>query len=1017
MRKKRRNKNVDYILANGGPIVKEGTTYIPIKTKPLYKNSDGSYSNEVSMSFSDDNGSWIIPTFFDGNVHSADDAIKRFYKTGEHLGAFNNDEDVQRGANLREYMNNLYSPLIGPNKDGKYANGGIAPITQLINAGAILGENLVDNAIPDQKDRINVDGLTGKGFFKGAGMGAQIGTTLLPGIGTVAGTVIGGAAGALIANNKANKAAKINKDNLISQYYYALGGKLLDKDNLMGNQLSEFEGATHEEGGIKLTNNAEVEDGEVKWKDYIFSDRLTLGKDKKTFAQRAKSIKSKYKGRENDSMANEAMEIELNRLMQENEVRRLQEEESANNRKYANGGPNNPPTTADSLALYNNTLAVKDYYEKSGKYLKSRISGDLVKQWKIGSGPFEKALATDLYDFGQLKSTRTPNGDIRLSPDNYFKPLDSNRFYKRESASGILDTRAPMSLYDKRILPTVMGYYDNVDKKDPLYGDNVNIYQYDPIAVKPWHMSTEAEKKIKREKYGQNASNAQTKIEEIKASTKPNITSSTKNVEQKPSVPSFIPKTADRLEPRTPNLNDVNIPKPNYNFEIPPIEPEPKMQKYYLGLDAKNEELRLSGKPYFTRNKRGHIIYIPSGDLKANDPIRGEKDGGKPRVGYLDGEGTVDDFAYGGKLYAGGPFKFTYDNYDKPFPVDAGTFRGSIGNYGGNEPIDFTDLGNYQMLNADNIPSYNKFSSGLFDSNVYNPDGTVKSKVSTPSNSYGNINMPYIGDVMNSDKNFIGNTDFNNLGSYEMLGQRDPKNITSITPKSINTIGSKTANELPQSQLPEGLGDFLNTHSSNNRNSSKFGMPEAALISSNLAAFDNMLKSMSPAVTKFDRLKLDRLNLQEARDLNARNEAQARAVTQSNIRSNATSSGQALSNLATANAALSNNRMNADIGTFLQEKQYNTGVSNQERSANNQISMQEVIANEQNKANAQSVGNLGLANMGLNNQGYFKDKTAIAENLKYNEQLRNLINQMFPNYTFGTDDATDQIIIKFLGGK
>jgi hypothetical protein len=84
----------------------KGTRYIPQGEYPTYKNEDGSYSNEVSVGFSDQNGSWLIPSFFDGQHHDTETAIKRFYKTGEHLGRFANDADAEKGAVERERLNN-----------------------------------------------------------------------------------------------------------------------------------------------------------------------------------------------------------------------------------------------------------------------------------------------------------------------------------------------------------------------------------------------------------------------------------------------------------------------------------------------------------------------------------------------------------------------------------------------------------------------------------------------------------------------------------------------------------------------------------------------------------------------------------------------------------------------------------------------------------------------------------------------------------------------------------------------
>lgn len=44
--------------------------------------------------------------------------------------------------------------------------------------------------------------------------------------------------------------------------------------------IAEYDGLTHEQGGIPIGNHAEVEDGEFKYKDMIFSNALTYEKEK-----------------------------------------------------------------------------------------------------------------------------------------------------------------------------------------------------------------------------------------------------------------------------------------------------------------------------------------------------------------------------------------------------------------------------------------------------------------------------------------------------------------------------------------------------------------------------------------------------------------------------------------------------------------------------------------------------------------------------------------------------------------
>jgi hypothetical protein len=91
-----------------------------------------------------------------------------------------------------------------------------------------------------------------------------------------------------------------------------------------GGMLNEFQGPTHEQGGIQLQGGAaEVEGGETSMLagagQMVFSDSLIVPGTKETFAQASKRIEAKYKRRGDDSYANAAKERELARLAQKQE--------------------------------------------------------------------------------------------------------------------------------------------------------------------------------------------------------------------------------------------------------------------------------------------------------------------------------------------------------------------------------------------------------------------------------------------------------------------------------------------------------------------------------------------------------------------------------------------------------------------------------------------------------------------------------------------------------------------------
>lgn len=106
---------------------------------------------------------------------------------------------------------------------------------------------------------------------------------------------------------------------------------------------NDYMGQTHEgpDGGIPIDASGNpsvqsnqqpvglVENGEVGFDRFIFSDKLKLPKSKETFADKAKSIKSKYKKRlgedfkGNDKYAKEALELELTSLSEQQEELKL----------------------------------------------------------------------------------------------------------------------------------------------------------------------------------------------------------------------------------------------------------------------------------------------------------------------------------------------------------------------------------------------------------------------------------------------------------------------------------------------------------------------------------------------------------------------------------------------------------------------------------------------------------------------------------------------------------------------
>lgn len=204
----------------------------------------------------------------------------------------------------------------------KYLDGGSLSPTQFLS---LLGTT-ADGLDPGNQYGRQTTATT---TFKGATSGAALGTSILPGVGTVAGAVIGGTLG-YIKGNKAKKAENSMKFNqglaeqqnqlkrssaalsldpaLVTgrpgEEFYASGGFLKNRYTLtkaqggllkpMSEDSAEVQGPSHEQGGVDLPQfQSEVEGGESIQGDYVFSDRLGFAQMHKKLAKAIGKVEDK----------------------------------------------------------------------------------------------------------------------------------------------------------------------------------------------------------------------------------------------------------------------------------------------------------------------------------------------------------------------------------------------------------------------------------------------------------------------------------------------------------------------------------------------------------------------------------------------------------------------------------------------------------------------------------------------------------------------------------------------------
>jgi hypothetical protein len=254
------------------------------------------------------------------------------------------------------YPYDLYAALVSLPKDKKALGGptvlndnilastedtGVVPGSLYGALGSIASDLVGGNTnIADNREKGVAEG-TLSGALQGAGQGASMGATLgsiVPGIGTAIGTGIGAGAGAIIGGIKGNKNKKDEIQDfqnsmelrnstlhpLATTYKAAYGVNVHDLPEQAGlkGDPTEYNGHSHEEGGIPV-GNVEVEDGEVRVGDYIFSDRLIDPETKKTYAELAKKVTRKYTEYPNDGPAKRTQEKLLKDIQFKNDQARL----------------------------------------------------------------------------------------------------------------------------------------------------------------------------------------------------------------------------------------------------------------------------------------------------------------------------------------------------------------------------------------------------------------------------------------------------------------------------------------------------------------------------------------------------------------------------------------------------------------------------------------------------------------------------------------------------------------------
>ena len=168
----------------------------------------------------------------------------------------------------------------------------------------------------------NAGGQIGGSMGQGASLGSSIGSAFGP-IGTAVGLgvgALGGLAYDYFTREDPNKALQLAKSNEINAQAAALSEKPKPTFQYGGGEMISFNGNADQIDGIELANKF-VSDGEVQVGNYIFSNHLKPKGSKQTFAELAKKIDARYKGRDNIFTA-ESRKREFENLQKQHEMAR-----------------------------------------------------------------------------------------------------------------------------------------------------------------------------------------------------------------------------------------------------------------------------------------------------------------------------------------------------------------------------------------------------------------------------------------------------------------------------------------------------------------------------------------------------------------------------------------------------------------------------------------------------------------------------------------------------------------------
>lgn len=736
----------------------------------------------------------------------------------------------------------------------------------------------------------------------------------------------------------------------------------------MGGDITEINGPRHDQGGVQLTPNAEVEGGEVKVDNYIFSDRLTPNGSNQTFADLAKKIKKKYEERPDDGPSLRAQESQLKELMMANEDARIKQEAKDKQieealqsdvmayggciRKSNGGNIEIDPSRRGTFtkAAKARGMGVQEFAQKILSH-KENYSSSMIKkanfahnaaQWRANGGPLNDGV----------DPTTDPNAPIEVYP-GHPQYGDYTAWKTQNEKYNTFNT-------EQERLKTTYGE-----------GTSYKANQFNSIPGMEEFSLPQGATGVTRYKTNELYKPGQGIGSDYYTSTDGSYVY----------VPTYAKPEGNYVEVKDPKV----VEQERINAEY--AEKNKDIQGWKRNVYSEQQE---DG----TWINKTELIPIPNGQDVPTD-------------GSFVPKGNVPPAEYTPKLKYGGNIK--YPN-------------------GG--PLQLIPEANYDDFQLDyNDPFFNPYGATTGKDGITRtyPSKEAYREAYLKNQPYGLLKMPTISrinNVPNIETNF---NDFANKNLSSITSNSDDEQTRNvITPYSPEYLDDPNT-VLPLRKIPEAnFDDFTLDYpnpgsgqtgsakaaSPKNKQPLKIGNEEMSLLLSNLPALDNIMSSFNVEKSKLERVKPEELSLEKQRQLTERQATIGRNITRENIRANAGSSGASLSTMAAANSAITESVIQSHLQSLMAEETANNQIRNQANATNTQITNQEILANEQNRAMAKSMLNLGLSDISTNTQGYLKDKKMNAENIRQNKRLMSIINSFAPNYKW--EDDNGEFAIQFI---